>query len=118
MDNYSESNENVLGAAFQGLKQRDFLNMLDVFDIIQSKWTLFCKEDTYDLFKGWIKRQAKKLSRKEITYKEFKDNLVIYLVKIISNKYCDEMVILARDASFYKDEHKLYQKAMKIFNLV
>ena len=41
-----------------------------------------------------------------------------YLAKIITNKYSKQMLILARDASFYKDEKELYQKAINIFGLI
>ena len=119
MNTYKDvANEYLLSSAFQGLKQTAFFNLLNVFDTIQTKWNIFCREETYDLFKRWIKRQAKKLSLKEITYKEFKDNLVRYLGKIINDKYWNEMLIFARDASFYKDEHELYQKAKRTFCLI
>ena len=110
--------DNLLSSSFKGLKQADFWNLLNVFDVVQTKWNIFCTKEIYDSFKRWIERQVKKLSLKEISYKEFRENLVCYLAKIITNKYSKQMLILARDASFYKDEKELYQKAINIFGLI
>ena len=110
--------DNLLSSSFKGLKQTDFWNLLNVFDDVQTKWNILCRKDIYDLFKRWIKKQAKKLSLKEITYKEFRENLVSYLAKIITKKYANEVLILAREASFYRNEKELYQKAIKIFGLI
>ena len=52
MNTYKDvANEYLLSSAFQGLKQTAFFNLLNVFDTIQTKWNIFCREETYDLFK-------------------------------------------------------------------
>ena len=64
-----------------------------------------------------MKRQAKLLQEKEISTKDFRDNLVQYLSKIISSNLINEFIILGREATIYREEEELYQAAIKIFNI-
>ena len=106
----------VLGSAIRSLNYKQLLNFYCVFNYFQNKCNNLCKKEGWEEFNNLLPILSKKLSNKEISYKEFRSLFSSSIEKMVFSYQIDKVVMLVRESYNYKNINDLLKVSVKIFN--